>query len=678
MSTYRYKAFISYSHSDERWADWLQRRLEGYRPPKGLGPASALSPVFRDREDMASSADLSAAILDALESAENLIVICSPAAAASLWVRQEIQTFIDLGRRGRIHCLLVDGEPGDGDDSCLPLPLRRADGHEPLAADVRPGGDGRRLALLKLAAGILGLDLMQLRQRDLHRRNRRLLALAAGSVSATLVMTILAAFALMSRNDAIDARTETELRQQQAESLISFMLGDLRAKLESVGRLDVLSEVGVAASEYFSAVPAELLSDGELHQRAKSIRQLGVDRVDEGDLAAAMTMFRESLRMDTALAGRDSQKQDWQLALADDHYWIGVVHYNRDELEPALMAFLRQRDRVAQVAAGNLQDSEIRTNLAYVSNNVGLIQRQLGNLTAALDSLESARVTLIGLAEDDGDRYQLRDAVDVTVAVADLEWRIGDLSRAELLLQEALGLAQSLAADHANDVDPQEVLGLVHSYRARVFAAQGNPLAFDEAEAELSSAERRILITAGVPDARRAKARAQLRLAELQKDDGALVLADTAHAVLIELAGLDPTDMRRLRDLVEADFVLARLQQSRGADAEALLLLRDGLARMTDMDGGEMLGHEANSLRIEGSALLGALLNEQGNVLEAEQLWRRTSQALNALGDLSDGRMLLSGIMLQQGLGIPADTLLAELLSRGWSREYVQDMTSLR
>jgi len=33
---YRYFAFISYSHRDRRWGDWLHRALETYRVPRKL------------------------------------------------------------------------------------------------------------------------------------------------------------------------------------------------------------------------------------------------------------------------------------------------------------------------------------------------------------------------------------------------------------------------------------------------------------------------------------------------------------------------------------------------------------------------------------------------------------------------------------------------------------------
>ena len=56
---FKYRAFLSYSHRDTRWAKWLHGALEGYRIDKELvgrttaqGPIpKALRPVFRDRND---------------------------------------------------------------------------------------------------------------------------------------------------------------------------------------------------------------------------------------------------------------------------------------------------------------------------------------------------------------------------------------------------------------------------------------------------------------------------------------------------------------------------------------------------------------------------------------------------------------------------------------------------
>jgi hypothetical protein len=55
----KYKAFISYSHQDERFASWLHHALETYRIPKHLisdNSVSALSPIFRDQDELPACA----------------------------------------------------------------------------------------------------------------------------------------------------------------------------------------------------------------------------------------------------------------------------------------------------------------------------------------------------------------------------------------------------------------------------------------------------------------------------------------------------------------------------------------------------------------------------------------------------------------------------------------------
>src|ERR1700752_4774607 len=96
-----YWAFISYSSHDHGWARWLQRALETYVVPRrlvgGATPAGAaperLRPIFRDRSELAADADLAGKGQAALERSAYLIVICSPQAAASRWVDEEIRRF---------------------------------------------------------------------------------------------------------------------------------------------------------------------------------------------------------------------------------------------------------------------------------------------------------------------------------------------------------------------------------------------------------------------------------------------------------------------------------------------------------------------------------------------------------------------------------------------------------
>lgn len=207
-SDFRYWAFISYSSRDEAIARRLHRRLETYRIARDMvgrpgrdGPIpKTLFPIFRDREELPMSADLGSSIEDALRASRYLIVLCSPAAAKSRWVNEEIRYFKSLGRSERILALMLDGEPNASDDpaeadlECFPPALRyRVDAEgqlsdvrtEPIAGDLRKGGDGWTGAFFKAMAGITGLGYNAFVRRE--RRRQRVRRLAAG-IAAGLVL----------------------------------------------------------------------------------------------------------------------------------------------------------------------------------------------------------------------------------------------------------------------------------------------------------------------------------------------------------------------------------------------------------------------------------------------------------------------------------------------------------
>ena len=202
---YKYSAFISYSHQDEKWASWLHKALETFKVPKYLvGETTAMGTVpermgkvFRDREELSTSHSLGTELTQALEDSACQIVICSPNAANSHWTNEEILTYKRLGRENRIFCLIVDGEPGAEHAECFPPAVRfrmGADGKltdepaEPIAADARPQGDGKLNAKIKLIAGMFGVGFDALKQRELQRQKKRKAIMTTAAV-ATMAVT---------------------------------------------------------------------------------------------------------------------------------------------------------------------------------------------------------------------------------------------------------------------------------------------------------------------------------------------------------------------------------------------------------------------------------------------------------------------------------------------------------
>ena len=289
---FKYWAFISYSHADKKWGDWLHSALETFKVPKALagaasGPGepipSKIFPIFRDREELPTSSDLGSMITQALHQSRLMIVICSPRAAKSRWVNQEILDFKKLGGAERILALIVDGEPNAADGKpdfsveaeCFPEALKYAlgaDGNldrnqptEPIAADARPGMDGKTGAKLKLVAGILGINYDDLKRREERRRHHQQRIVVAVSAALVLIFAGLAAAAILQSRLATQETKEANAQKQEAE----------RQKVEAITQRHAAETQKTIADE--KSVEAENEKD-----RAVS-RQLVADSMEQKD-----------------------------------------------------------------------------------------------------------------------------------------------------------------------------------------------------------------------------------------------------------------------------------------------------------------------------------------------------------------------------------------------------------
>ncbi|MEA3045775.1 MAG: hypothetical protein QOJ53_107 [Sphingomonadales bacterium] len=427
----RYTAFLSYSHKDAAAAGKLHRRLESYRlprrlvgkeTPRGTVP-ERLWPIFRDRDELPAASDLSETVRTALAQSGALIILCSAHAAESLWVAEEIRVFRELHPDRPILAAILDGDP----PACFPEALRAfgQDGtwHEPLATDLRRAGDGAHLGLLKLVAGITGVGLDELVQRDAARRIRRVLAITAAAVVAMLIMAALAVVAFQARAEAERQRTEAERQRTEAErqraaaeDQIEFMLTELRVRLRrSVGQLDIMTAVNRHALAYYDGQhDLGSLAADSLERRARILHAMGEDYARQGNHAAALAAFRAAYRTTAEQLARSKDDPARILNHGQSDYWIGSIYQARRQWPQAAQRYRAYARAARRLIANYPNNPDYMREMAWGESNLGIVQRDGNrNYLAAQRHFENAAhwfAEALRIRPRDGDALDLANA----------------------------------------------------------------------------------------------------------------------------------------------------------------------------------------------------------------------------------------------------------------------------
>jgi tetratricopeptide (TPR) repeat protein len=371
-------------------------------------------------------------------------LLCSPAAARSRWTNAEVEAFKRHRPEGCVFAAVASGEPfasempGREEEECFPPALRqkydrrgRPTGKraEPLAADLREEGDERRTGFLKLVAGILGVGLDDLVQRDTTRRHRRLAYLTAASLAGMAVTSGLAVTAIQSRDAARDQRRE-------AEGLVAFMLGDLKDKLEPIGRLDALDGVGSRVLAYYSKQDASELSDAALLQRARALSLTAEVAYVRGDLGSAQRLYREAMDGTAEAINRNPSDPQRLFDHAQNVFWTADIARQRGQVaaaEVGMREYKRLADEMVQLAPDNMkwrmEQQSAETNLGVLLFEQRRFREATAQFTRALRNMEA-----LAIADPRNTEYRK--------SLTESQTWLADAREAEGHLQEAIALRE--------------------------------------------------------------------------------------------------------------------------------------------------------------------------------------------------------------------------------------------
>lgn len=443
-------------------------------------------------------------------------------------------------------------------------------------------------------------------------RHRTLWTVVAGAL--VVVLSALVVFSVLTRR----AERVADLRRNQAEELLAFMVGDLRAKLAPVNKLEVLEDVGNRALAYFASVPASELRPNELSRRSQALHQIGDVRMRQGDLPAAMEAFTSALELAEDLHRRDPERLDWLFELGQSQFWVGYVFFERGQLDAARAHFGSYLEIGRRLAAAEPGNPDYLLEVGYGHDNVGRVLEARGDAAGALDhfarhgeilrqvivlrpeqpalrgELAGNRILVGRIHLDAGRGNQALDALregrEILEALAAeqptrLEWRerlatcddylgealetLGDLDAAQRQRDRQLAAARALMAEDPGNARWRFFAAVAAKGAARVSRLRGD---WSRHGREAESA--RVLLDALLAgDATKTTWRREHALVGLELAAGALRAgafenalreAEAARATLDVLAVEQPGRRSELRNAARAHLLLSEIEAVRG------------------------------------------------------------------------------------------------------------------
>jgi tetratricopeptide (TPR) repeat protein len=596
-----YDAFISYSHSkDKPTATALQSVVQKLGKPWYKRRALR---VFRDDTSLSATPNLWPSIEHALGQSRFFILLASPEAAASQWVKKEVAYWLEHKSTDTLLFAVTDGKltwdnsVSDFDWSeATPLPpvLAGRFPTEPKWVDLRAYRNGANLRDAKFtelaadfAAAIHGIPKDDLLSQEV-RQQRHALTLAWSAATSLIIAAGAASWqwnaAIKSQRLAVVEATRADRNFGAAKSTIDAVIFDLAQGLKDVEGMrvetvrQILGRAEAAVDQLASRT--ENIPDVRNSQAAMftlfsdTYLKLGATQLAADYARKATNILRDLAAQDP---GNTQLLRDQSASLER----VGDVYRYQGDLSDALAAYREGLDIRRALAVKDPGNTQLWGDQSLNLERIADVLVLHGDFDGALAAHREGLAIRRGLAVKDPDNTGWRRAVSVSLnRVGDVLALQGDLGDALAAHREGLDISRALAVKDPDNTGWRRDISASLESIGIVLMLQGDLSGAMAAYREsLGIARELVAKDPGNTQWRRSVSSSLTKLGNVLGAQGNLAGAMAAHResldIARELVAKDPSNMQWQTDVVLSLTGLALVgDDSRGRWSEALAILK--------------------------------------------------------------------------------------------------------
>jgi tetratricopeptide (TPR) repeat protein len=267
--------------------------------------------------------------------------------------------------------------------------------------------------------------------------------------SLSILSLLWLSISLTQKNEQITAT------RNNAESLISFMLYDLKDKLEPLGKVELLNMVGNKTLDYFAVSGTDHLIGKTLYQWIEALQLLGNVSISKNNYAEAESYFNQTINvLEHALESDGNNEKLLELAMLSN-YWMGYsafLQQNYDTAEPFMRNYLAYANKLVKLFPK--QDWQLEQS--YALNNLGSVAEKKHLLSIANDYFEQSALIKLALLETQPNNLALRvDLADTRSWQSNIQAKNGKLIIAIQYLQRAMSQIETISSieDSFNNIE---------------------------------------------------------------------------------------------------------------------------------------------------------------------------------------------------------------------------------